>query len=279
MALKLDTGKLKELMSDFYILTNIRIVIFDDAYHEILAYPESLCPLCHIMKSHDTTRAKCQKSDVDSFEACKNTGKLVIYHCHAGLIEATAPLKDKGVIIGYIMFGQIADTKNKKDLAAAINKRYQTSSIPAAAWQAAIRKVEYKSLAEIKAAAKILEACTYYVLLNELVSVRHDQLIHRLNQYIAGHLQTAITAQTICEDLHISRTRLYELTRQYLGMGIAGYIKEQRMAKARALLAETDARVSEISEMTGFADYSYFCKVFKKTIGLSPKEYRIELKD
>lgn len=274
MALKLDVTRLQELMSDFYTVAGIKIVIFDDEYNEILSFPARHCAFCDIMQTGAATRPQCLKSNADSFAACRQSGKLVVYHCHAGLIEATAPLKEKGIIIGYIMFGQVTDIKDKKHLAADILNHSAGAAADLAQWQPAIRKIKYKSIPEIKSAAKIMEACTYYILLNELVAVKHERLVHKMNNYINDHLQDEITMNVLCGKLHVSRTKLYEITRQYLGMGIAGYIKGQRMAKAKALLTHTEARIAEISELTGFATYSYFCKVFKQESGLSPTEYR-----
>ncbi len=94
-------------MTSFYTLTNIKIVIFDECYHEIIAYPKENSKLCTLMQSGDKTKHKCIKSNIEAFETCKKTKQLLIYNCHAGLVEATAPLLDNGLIIGYIMFGQI----------------------------------------------------------------------------------------------------------------------------------------------------------------------------
>jgi len=118
--LNLNTQKLLELMKDFHLLTGIKIAIFDNEYNEILSYPESHCHFCALMHNNPATKIKCLKSNELSFQKCRKTETLEIYHCHAGLVEATAPLIDNNVVIGYIMFGQISDFDKQEELVKKI---------------------------------------------------------------------------------------------------------------------------------------------------------------
>ena len=276
MLLQMNMDRVKELLCDFHTLTGIRIVIFDDACREILAYPEHHSAFCHLMKSADATRRHCQQSDMASFATCRKTGKLVVYHCHASLIEATAPIMDQGLLIGYFMFGQLTDKKDRRPLIRRICQQYacESDGCSRSEWVPAVRGIQYRSMTEVQAAAKILEAITSYVLLHELISVKHERLIERIDQYIAVHMTENITSRQLSQSLHMGRTRLYELTRQYLGMGIAAYITVRRMALARSLLTDTDLRITLIAAQTGYTDDTYFCKVFRKTHGVTPSVYR-----
>ena len=74
--LTLNKTSLLELMQDFYILTGIRIVIFDSSYEEILAWPPSRCNFCQLMHQQEDSSAKCTESDHNSFERCRKTGQL-----------------------------------------------------------------------------------------------------------------------------------------------------------------------------------------------------------
>lgn len=52
------------------------------------------------------------------------------------------------------------------------------------------------------------------------------------------------------------------------------YIEQIRMVQARELLSGTDLAIGEIARMTGYKDQFYFSRVFKKNIGLSPRNFR-----
>lgn len=279
MLLKLNTEKLKALMQDFYVLTQIRLAVIDDECHEILAYPNDGCSFCKLMRSCEEIRQKCRESDAYAFAQCRKTGSLLVYKCHAGLMEACAPIKDNGIIIGYIMFGQITDIEDKQQATAALLTACADYPQDKKRILETASELQYKSTPQIHSAAKILEACAYYALLHQLVGIQQEALIFKINKYIDSHLQESITAQTLCHQLQISRTRLYEVTKPYLGEGIGGYIRKKRIEKAKKLLEDTDYSVFNIADMTGFSDYTYFSRVFKKYCGLSPNIYRKSVRD
>jgi YesN/AraC family two-component response regulator len=60
------------------------------------------------------------------------------------------------------------------------------------------------------------------------------------------------------------------------GSTVLLYIQQQRIEKAKSLIAATDASISEISLEVGYTDHSYFSRVFKKSTGKTPWEYRKE---
>ncbi|MCD7715714.1 MAG: PocR ligand-binding domain-containing protein [Lachnospiraceae bacterium] len=113
MKLDFDQQRLLNLMKDFHLLTGIRIVLFDDEYQQLLSWPEHDCAFCECMKQHPTAKEFCNQSDILSFSESKKSKNLMIYHCHAGLIEATMPLIFNHVVIGYLMFGQISDVESE----------------------------------------------------------------------------------------------------------------------------------------------------------------------
>ena len=73
----------------------------------------------------------------------------------------------------------------------------------------------------------------------------------------------------------MSRSQLYLFSNKYLGTGIAEYIRQQRIDHAKKLLKTTDLPITEVAKQSGFLDYTYFYRVFKKVTGHSPKNYRV----
>lgn len=272
--LNLNNQLLKELMHDFYVLTGIKIVVFDSNYQEILSYPESHCSFCTMMHRMEQTREKCIKNNENSFEKCKKTGRLELYHCHAGLVEATAPLIDNGTVIGYVMFGQISDLENEEQTKEHLKSVLQKYELPIPDTTDPIYRITLKTSEQILAAAKILEACTFYVLLKDMISLRRQNFMKNFNTFLMEHLSEDLSIERLTREFHISRNKLYESTSNYLGTGIAEHIKSLRIREAQRLLKETDLKVIQISDMVGFADYNYFCRIFKAETGLPAKQYR-----
>ena len=72
----------------------------------------------------------------------------------------------------------------------------------------------------------------------------------------------------------IGRTKLYEISTEYLGCGLAEYIRRQRIRHAQRLLTQTNLSVTEIASAVGLSDYNHFSKIFKQVTGISAREYR-----
>jgi len=273
MPLNFNTAELADLMKNFYTLTGIRIVLFDEKYSEIFAYPKDCSPFCSCMRQNPEFYELCCKSDTLSFETCKKSGLLTMYKCHAGLIEATAPIMKKGTIKGYIIFGQVSDSTDKDTLKNGLlelSEKYTHSTTV----NEAVKKIKFKSTKQLVAASKILEACTSYILLKEIIKPSPIELFSKIDHYISCHLSEEINISSLCFEFKISRTRLYAVCNQYFSGGIAAYIKTKRLTKAKELLQSTDMSVCEISQKVGFSDYNYFLKSFKKHYGVSTKIVR-----
>ena len=272
MPLRLEDSELLEMMRNFYVLTGLRMVLFDEDYNEIISYPKERPPFCECMRRNDEFDELCMKSDKASFEACRKSQKLVMYKCHAGLFEATAPIIDNGSTIGYIMFGQTADKKNKEEFLKhikAICEKYKSEDV-----SDKVEKIKYKSLKQLEAAAKILEVCTGYILKKELIRPSRIHLFNGIDKYILSHLSDEITVNVLCDEFNISRTRLYEAMKPNIDGGIATYVRKKRLSEAKKLLTTTDMKISDISDAVGFSDYNYFLRAFRKEYGLSPKKLR-----
>lgn len=274
MALKFDYVKLRQLFEDFHILTGIKISLFDDNYNEILSYPEGHSSLCLYLRENAGVAERCSCSDAYSFERCKKERRLIIYNCHAGLTEVTVPLIEDELIIGFIMFGQITVQKNRNAFIENICNACKNYNVDINIAKEKAKKIKYKTKKEIQAASEIFDACTKYILLEELITSKKNDLFNRMNSYIDEHLGEKIDISMLCKKLGLSRTKLYELSKKYISNGIANYIKEKRLNKAKEMLNNTDLSITQISNQVGFNDYNYFLKSFKKYFGISPKKYR-----
>jgi len=72
----------------------------------------------------------------------------------------------------------------------------------------------------------------------------------------------------------LSRSRFAELFRKQMGVSPLAFLENQRLRRARELLAHTSLNIAEISTQTGFTSPFYFSLRFKKHFGTSPRDYR-----
>ncbi len=273
MAFNYDLERLKEIMQSFYSLTGLRLNIFDSDCNRLFAYPTVYCKFCEYVRSNPSANKMCEESDRKSFSECRKNDGLIIYKCHAGLVEAVAPIKESGIIIGYLMFGQITDSADNENLIKSIVKLCEDYNLDSEKTKELLSSVEYKSRDTIIAAAKIMETCVSYIILKEMISPKGEMLKEKVNKYIDSHLSDA-TPESLCRHLNMSRTSLYQKFSEETKKGLSEYITERRLASSKRLLKSTDFPISEIARLVGYNDYNYFSKVFKRHFGKTPYMYR-----
>jgi len=265
-----------DLMIDFHTLTGIRIVLFDSDYRELISYPDYNCAFCTLMKANEETSRLCDESDRESFLRCQNKGRITAYHCHAGLIEATAPLIDHNSIIGYMMFGQTSDKETVEELCELLSEAPVLSGYSRDEVMALTDDIPLKSKSQLKAAAKIMEACTLYAIMRNTISIRRDKFMRKMDAFLDEHLADDLSTATLCRAMGMSKTKLYQDWNLCYGRSINEHIRYLRVERAKKMLAETDMSVTDVSSAVGFSDYNYFCRVFKKDAGISARKYRLE---
>jgi AraC-like DNA-binding protein/ligand-binding sensor protein len=278
MKLNYNEKELHQLLQDFHDLTRLTLTLYDPEGEWIFSYPTKENCFCNCIKTSPEGAALCDASDRASFEAAKTSGECVIYKCHAGLIEATAPIVSDGFTIGYLMMGQVANAASPEQLQSLIEHalhKYHLNEAENDSWKQYAAATPCISDTQIHAAASIMEACISSILYKKLISIEKQQFEQNINTYILNHLTEDLSVDRLCEHLHLSRRKLYEYSEEFLHCSIAKYIKKMRLQHAQTLLSETNLPISTISEQCGFSDYNYFCRIFKQENGMSARSYRV----
>lgn len=277
--IQFDREELKQLLQDFYTVTGIRIVVYDDSFQKLEEYPDIHSTYCGILRKDDNARVACKNCDLTGLNTCKKYKKMYIYQCHAGLVEVVVPVMNGDMIIGYLMLGQIILEDDKShwekwnELYRCVNK-YQVDFDKL---QDSYEKKERLSQQKLHAAAKIMETCASHLYLTRIMAVSEKDLLERIEEYINENIKEKLSPDDICEEFSIHRTKLYELFNHGFGEGVAQHVCRLRIRKAEELLQKTELKISDISEAIGFSDYNYFTKIFKKIKGKTPRDYRKEV--
>ncbi len=274
MLLDIDIDKLTKLIKSFYNLTKTRVVLYDDMFKEVFCYPENHTVFCDMMNKIPRIHEKCNESARELCRMCKEKNEMVTFTCHAGLTEVVAPLQDNGVTIGYIMFGQITNKKDKSEFAKKSRQRCKDYNLDFEEFDKKIRTVQYKSNSQIEAISEITNAFAAYIYLKKIVSPKKEEKLSQIISYIDENLSVDLSVASICEKFSLSKTLLYEITKPAMPGGIAQYIRAKRIEKAKVLLTTTDKSTEEISGLVGFLDSNYFRRIFKKTCLSSANAYR-----
>ncbi len=99
-------------------------------------------------------------------------------------------------------------------------------------------------------------------------------ILRQLLSYIDQNLATAISVAELAKQVDRSKSGITGLFRTHCGKAPTQWIIDQRIERARELLATTNLCIGEIGAAVGIDDPFYFSKLFKKTVGQPPKAYR-----
>ena len=269
-----NVKQLTRILTDFYTLTHLRIGVLDISTHERFSYPKSLCPFCAMIRQNAEWDAKCQECDNDAFKRCKSQKTAQIYTCHAGMIEAIIPVVSSGIVLCYVMFGQVIDEATAAETKEKMRSMFYDERQSREELNSVIDQIDIRNMKEIMASATILDALASYFINEQLISVGTARFANLLNTYIEAHMSEPILVSDLCKYFGISRTRLYEIAQMNLNCSISSYIQKQRIQYAEHLLRTTSLSSMDIAAAAGFSDYNYFSRVFKKLTGKSARAYR-----
>lgn len=86
-----------------------------------------------------------------------------------------------------------------------------------------------------------------------------------------------ISQQECADYFHLNKDYLSRAFKKHTGVGMAKYLNNIRIRKAKELLKSTDLQVMEIADQVGYFDAKYFSRQFKLATGMTPAQYRQEL--
>lgn len=92
--------------------------------------------------------------------------------------------------------------------------------------------------------------------------------------YIEANLCSTIRLEQLADLVHLSVSHFSRAFRVTFNQAPYGYILERRMLLAKDLMLHTNTSLSQIALECGMTDQAHFCKVFRKTFGISPNRWR-----
>jgi AraC-like DNA-binding protein len=112
----------------------------------------------------------------------------------------------------------------------------------------------------------------------KVINIRGNQTsnptINRVINYIHEHMHEKITAKEIAASLNLAPGYISTRFKKQTGTKLPDYINGMKIQEAKRMLVYTDKSLSDIANHLSFSSQSYFQNVFKKVVGMTPKDYR-----
>lgn len=99
-------------------------------------------------------------------------------------------------------------------------------------------------------------------------------VIRTVVDFLHDHYKEQIGLTEAAQAAGLNPAYLSYLFKQEMGIGLSNYILDLRIECAKGMLVSTNEKIKEVAARSGFNDYHYFSKTFKKINGQSPADYR-----
>lgn len=103
------------------------------------------------------------------------------------------------------------------------------------------------------------------------------QKVHEAADYLMNHPETGESLEELAKRFYISKSYLSRIFREVTGFSVNEFKNVSRIKKSQQLLLHSDYSITEISNILGFENLTYYERVFKKYSGVTPLKYRKEI--
>jgi len=108
----------------------------------------------------------------------------------------------------------------------------------------------------------------------EEITTRAGQTAKKALDLLRINYRRSFGVKELAHELRLTPNYLSSVYKKETGMGINRALQTIRLERAKELLDTTDMRIREIAVGVGIDDSNYFARLFKRTYGLSPEDYR-----
>lgn len=115
---------------------------------------------------------------------------------------------------------------------------------------------------------------SYCMLIQKKSFQSYSPYVKQTLRYIDTHLSTPITIKNLSSHVHVSEGYLSHLFHEEVGETILNYVNRKRITNSLSLLQNRTMKIQDVCICVGIEDPNYYSRLFKKYMGISPREYQ-----
>ena len=108
-------------------------------------------------------------------------------------------------------------------------------------------------------------------------NIKMNAVADNIREFIRLHYKEDISLQDVAGSMNYSEAYFCKIFKQCFDKSFLVYLTEYRVEKAKALLADMKTNIKDVSAEVGYRDSNYFARVFKRSTGITPTEYRYKV--
>ena len=201
--------------------------------------------------------------------------------CLAGLTDSAVPVRLGNKVLGFLQTGQVAlkkltpaDFRRVADFLKKGGADVDWETLETAYFDSrVIARKQYDAV------LRLLEVFAQHLSLaaEQIATTQahaEPPLVESARRYIEEHSAEPLSLTAIARSVHASTFHFCKTFKHATGMTFTQYLSVVRIAKAKKLLANPQARISEVAFEAGFASLTHFNRMFRRIAGESPTAFR-----
>jgi len=136
---------------------------------------------------------------------------------------------------------------------------------------------------QVRGVADEQQLCKWFLdrilqLSDDISAIREQEdtgVIARAMKYIETHLAEEITLEKLSKELNLSQSHFSRRFKEEAGKNYIEFLNEVRIRKAKEYLSDPMMSIGDVCMKCGYSDPNYFSRIFRKTEGVSPSEWRM----
>jgi AraC-like DNA-binding protein/ligand-binding sensor protein len=239
-------------------------------------------PFCALVASKSRACAACLQMQEKLCQKAALTSATM--NCSYGLCETAVPVRMGNETIAFLQTGQVMVRKPSAKQVERMARQLQAHGLDTN--PEALKKAYFETPI---VSQKKLDSMTHLlsVFADHLAMMGNQIALQKVNaepptiskakQYIEEHHTDELSLGQVATAVHTSTFYFCKLFKRITGVNFTEYVSRVRAEKAKNLLLNPNLRISEIAYAVGFKSLTHFNRIFKKIVGQSPTEYRLQL--
>lgn len=265
-----DVERINSILCDFYNATGTRLDLYSNSFEPISTGQLGMCDFCKYVQKDSDCKKICSSFDNMLMHKCSESMRPERDICPFGLMNVVAPIIYNGESLGYFFFGQMKTISHFSE-PESIFMKY---SLDKASLKMHYTSLPLFELELIKSISNLAEIVLKHLLTENLLKFDYDETLQKALLYIDANIDKNLSIKAISKGINVSKSALYSKFHTLLNCTIGDYVNRKRIERSTHLLTETNMSIEEVSQKTGFSSASYYTKIFKQHMGITPLKYK-----
>jgi AraC-like DNA-binding protein/ligand-binding sensor protein len=225
---------------------------------------------CSLLRNELKLEQLCIACDRKNMEKARKSGKLIVYTCHCGLLEAIYPIHVKGKHMGYAMIGQIRQSDFFHPVYSALWKERFHNDV----FEKSFSSLPTYSRSKIQHILGLFTPLMDYIVEHEFITSQQHILVDKLLEYLHLNADRAVSMKEVSVFIKKSPSTITHTIKELTGMSFKEFCIDYRIKQGEKLMQKhPEMTIREIADKTGYSDPFYFSRIFKKYRGKAPTYY------